>query len=68
MVGGGGKIGGGNVNYYTEKNMGKSIGKRNKVADWSEIGPNEGKKNISDFHKLYQKYDNKQMKQAPGSI
>tara|TARA_B100000787_G_C16171075_1_gene286532 strand:- start:66 stop:1529 length:1464 start_codon:yes stop_codon:yes gene_type:complete len=60
----GGKIGGGNVNYYTEKNMGKSIGKAGKVANWSEIGPNEGKTNINNFYKLYQKYDIKQMKQA----
>ena len=60
----GGKIGGGNLNYYTEKNMKKSIGEKGKISNWSESSPSKAKKNVGDMYKLYQKYYSKQMKQS----
>lgn len=57
-----GKIGGGNLNYYTEKNFKKSIGRESVTDRWSEIKPDGAKKMVSHMHKLYQKYNNKQLK------
>ena len=57
----GGKIGGGNLNYYTEKNMKKSIGEKGKVSNWSESSPG-GQVDINKMYDLYVEFNGKQSK------
>jgi len=55
----GGKIGGGNVNYYCEKHMNRSIGLKSKLGNnWSETPPN--RVDIEYMYSLYKKYNEKQ--------
>ena len=60
----GGKIGGGNLNYYCEKNFGKSIGSKTKQANWSEIKPDFAKRKSNDMFALYKKFYKEQMTQS----
>ena len=54
----GGKIGGGNLNYYLEKHLGKSIG-AGKGLSWKETSYNQVK--LPAMYELYKKYNNMQM-------
>jgi len=59
-----GKIGGGNVNHYVEKIYNKAIGfTMVKGNNWSETYYRES--NLSDMHRLYTKFINKQKPGTP---
>ena len=51
----GGKIGGGNVNYYCEKHFKKSIGYNKVEPNWKEFPLN--KVDLKNMFQLYKKYD-----------
>jgi hypothetical protein len=53
-----GKIGGGNVNFYVEKNFKKSIGSKSVKENWSEIKYKSN--NLDEMYDLYKKFINKQ--------
>jgi hypothetical protein len=53
-----GKIGGGNVNFYVEKNFKKSIGSKSVKENWSEIKYKSN--NLNEMYDLYKKFINKQ--------
>jgi hypothetical protein len=55
-----GKIGGGNVNFYTEDIFGRSIGYGEVKSSWSEIKYNGG--SLSKFYELYDRFLNNQYK------
>jgi hypothetical protein len=59
----GGKIGGGGVNYYTEKHFGRTIGSNTKISkskgnthNWAETTS----LNMKDMHKLYVRFNENQ--------
>jgi len=54
----GGKIGGGNLNYYLEKHINKSIG-TSKGLSWKETSATQV--DIKKMYELYKKYNNLQM-------
>jgi hypothetical protein len=54
----GGKIGGGNINFYTENNFNKSIGYNRVTNNWQETKYTSA--NLANMHKLYKRFLNKQ--------
>jgi hypothetical protein len=54
----GGKIGGGNINYYCEKHFKKSIGLNSINSSWQETSPDQV--NLKKMYELYKKYNEKQ--------
>lgn len=59
----GGKIGGGNVNFYVESNFKKSIGFNIIKQNWSETKYTSA--NLNNMYNLYKTYINKQMPGTP---
>jgi|GEM_PF-3712036 len=55
----GGKIGGGNVNYYCEKHFKKSIGKNSIMSGWRETSATGA--DMKNMYKLYKKYNTLQI-------
>ena len=55
----GGKIGGGNVNYYCEKHFKKSIGKNSTMSGWRETSATGV--DMKNMYKLYKKYNTLQI-------
>jgi len=55
----GGKIGGGNLNYYLEKHLNKTIGNSGRGLSWKETPFNQV--NLTKMYELYKKYNNLQM-------
>jgi hypothetical protein len=50
----GGKIGGGNLNFYCEKHIRKSIGSQGLLSGWKETPSSQVK--LNDMYVLYKKY------------